>query len=155
MAELFHKVWSPNSPFGRESSVFSGREAASLCARGKARLAEFKDAMAALTGHVEPLRWSPKWLREKFIKMGMPRGCGDEVLVFQGEFVSAIHRVAMDDVADALETAGMDKMVDAMRGGEGRTGMAVWAGRPMVSSKVPGAPVGKVRCMEIRFRVAK
>lgn len=146
------KIWSPNPPFGGGHTVFSGREAASLCARRKARPATLEDAMAALTRRVEPLRWSNGWLRKKFMAMGMPRSNGDVVLLFNSDFIVAVHEKAMDDAALKIVELGEDRMIDAMRGGEGRVGIAVWVNKPSAPSKMPGAPAAKVKCMSIRFR---
>lgn len=136
------KLWSPNSPFGLENSMFSGHEAASLCRRGKARAVNLADAMASIAGRpIEPAR-----ARAKFIKMGMPKKNGDIVLVFQSEFCEAMVRVAMEEAQYAADCAGYDKMVDASRSGDERQGIAVWANRPSGVSAV------KVKQMSIRFK---
>lgn len=151
---MAEKLWSPNSPFGRENSVFGHREIASLCRRGKARVVGLADAMASITGRVEPAKWTDKWLQEKFVKMGMPRKNGDLVLVFQGEFSQAMVRVAMAEAEYAAECNGYDKMVDVSRSpnGDSRRGMACWTSRPTLKSKTPGGPAMKTRQMTVRYK---
>lgn len=115
-------------------------------------MARLADAMASLTGLVEPARWTDKWLMEKFVKMGMPRKNGDLVLVFQGEFSEAMIRVAVEEAVYVAGCHAYDKMVDMARGGEGREGLAAWANRPVSRSKMPGAPTMDVKQMTLRFR---
>jgi hypothetical protein len=150
------KIWSPNSPFGKEHSVFSGREAASLCGRGKARAVSLADAMATLTERLEPLRWSDEWLVKQFLKMGMPRSLRKNtlVLIFQGQFSENVKRVFKEEVDANQEDRDYNQMVDTERNPQkdGRVGMGVWTNRPTMRSKLPGGPVVKTQQLSIRFR---
>lgn len=149
------KIWSPNSPFGSKDAVFSTREADSLCRRGKARAVRLADAMASLTGLLEPAKWTEKWLREKFVKMGMPKRNGEFVLVFQGEFSQAVMRVAREDLKRAEADLKFDKMVDVSRApnyDRSRNGIAVWSSKPTLKSKVPGGPSMLVKQMTTVFK---
>jgi hypothetical protein len=112
------------------------------------------EAMAALTENMEPKRWRAQWLVEKFISMGMPKRLTTDgfVLMFLPDFVASIKRSAMEESLTKMEDEAMDKMVDMNRGGKGREGMAVWTSRPVNMSKTAGAPVFKIRHMQIRFK---
>lgn len=147
------KYWSPNSPFGR-TCVFTAYEAMSFIRRSAAELKSLEDAMAALTENLEPKRWRAKWLVEKFASMGMPKrlAADGQVLMFLPDFVASIRRSANDESMTVMEDASFDKMVDLARGGNGRTGLAVWTSMPTHMSKVAGAPVFKTRNMQIRFK---
>lgn len=147
------KYWSPNSPYG-QTCIFSAHETLSFIRRSAARLETLEKAMAALTENMEPKRWRAKWLLEKFASMGMPTRLAENgvVLLFQPEFIASMRRVAMDEMSTQIVDAGFEKMVDAMRGGNGRKGMAVWTSRPTLVSKTAGAPVMKVRSMSVRFK---
>ncbi len=147
------KYWSPNSPFGH-SCVFSAYETSSFIHRSAARLVPLPEAMAALTENMEPKRWRAQWLVEKFISMGMPKRLATDgmVLMFLPAFVASMKNVAMEESMVKMEDAAYDTMVDWSRGGNGRQGLAVWTSRPVMRSKVSGAPVIKMRQMQIRFK---
>lgn len=147
------KYWSPNSPYGHVS-VFSAYETASYCHRNVARLMSLPSAMAALTENMEPKRWRAAWLIKKFESMGMPNRLAEDgvVLMFTPEFVASIKRVAMEESMIEMQDVSFDAMVDLSRGGNGRRGMAVWTNKPVQISKTAGAPVIKIRQMQIRFK---
>jgi len=114
------------------------------------------EAMAALTENMEPKRWRAQWLIEKFTSMGMPKRltADGQVLMFLPDFVASIKKTAMEDSITKMEDILFDKMVDVSRGGNGREGLAVWTSKPTHFSKVAGAPVFKMRQMQVRFRKA-
>lgn len=147
------KYWSPNSPFGH-TCVFSYRETASFVHRSAAELIPLPEAMAKLTENMEPKRWRAQWLVNKFISMGMPRRLAADglVLMFLPAFVASIRRTSMEESTVKMEDTSYDQMVDMSRGGNGRVGMAVWTSRPVMVSKIPGAPTLKMRQMQIRFK---
>jgi len=111
-------------------------------------------AMAALTENMEPRRWRAAWLIKKFESMGMPNRLAEDgvVLMFQPDFIASMKRVAMDESMAEMQDAAFEKMVNMSRGGKGRQGMAIWTSKPVQISKTAGAPVIKIRQMQIRFK---
>ncbi len=112
------------------------------------------EAMAALTENMEPKRWRAQWLVDKFISLGMPKRLATDglVLMFLPGFVASIKHQSMEESMAKMEDISYDAMVDFARGGNGRKGMAVWTSKPVMMSKVAGAPVLKMRQMQIRFK---
>ena len=142
------KIWSMNSPF--EASVFQRDKAERWARGGRARIVPLNMAMATLAGVLEPRKWTRGWMRKKF---GIPRSCGDDVLVFNSDAVVRFRNQAYRSSRAIADDGEFDKMVDDGHRPDDNTngGIGVWTSRPTSPSKMPGAPTQKVRSMRIVF----